>query len=429
MKMKRVLGFAAALVLAVSCLLCAGCSTPSVAMVVDGEEYTMGDYLAYMYNVISTDSQITNQLYMSYYGYGTDIDKWELSYGEPAEGETEAPKLSFDKYVEQMTKDFILRQKAVKNLLEKYELEWDAEQLKSVEEELKELSPNQFLNLGFNNERFINMYKGTSLNESALFKGLYDDGGLREVSDADERKWFDEHYYSYKIIEISLVDGENKALSADAIEKIEERLEKYQTLFNKNGKNGDAFDVAYRAYLADQKADEEASKTTTDSNGSTTTTTTTTSTTTTTTTTTTAADHDHDHDHEDDKADTEEAKPETATRNDYIDEDMDEELLKLLKEMKEGTATIKTYKKGGTTNTMAFVLRMDPEAERGKDEDGKAIDYYKDSHDQTLQYMKYDEMDKEIKEMVESLKEKVVYTERAIKAAKPKEMISTLYGI
>lgn len=426
MKIKRVLSFAVALVVAVSCLLCAGCSTPSIAMKVDDKEYTMGDYLAYMYNVISTDNQITNQLYMLYYGYGESMDKWELSYGEPAEGEKEAPKLSFNKYVEQMTKDQIIRQKAVEELLKKYELKWDDEQVKTVEEDLKEIKPDQFIALGFNNDRFINMYKAVSLNESSLFTGLYDDGGLREVSDADERKWFDEHYYSYKIIEISLVDQQNKDLKEDEITKIKTKLESYQALFNKNGKNGDAFDVAYRAYLADQKA-EEAAKTTTASTTSTTTTTTTAATTT--TTTTAANDHDHDHDHEDEKTEAEETTPETATRNDYIDEDMDEELLKVLKEMKEGSAAIKTYKKNGTTNTMAFVLRMDPEAERGKDKDGKAIDYYKDCHDQTLQYMKYDEMDKEIKELVETLKDKVVYTDRAIKAAKPKEMMTVLYGI
>ncbi len=379
MNSKRILCTALALTLAASCLLCAGCSTPSVAMQVDNKTYEMGDYLAYMYGTMFSDSTA----YMYLYYYGEDALSEKVTYGEDAE------TVTLSEYIVKTTQDTIIRQKALEDLLATYNISWDAEELKTVEESLKELKKDQFISLGFNNERYINMYKALSLNELSLFNGLYDDGGIREVSDEDERKWFDEHYYSYKIIEISLVDSNSKELSESEIAKIKTQLEGYLELYSKNGKNTEAFDVAYRQYLTDSETESE-----------------------------------EDTDTEKDAETSEEEKePETADRIDAIDEDMDEELLKVVKEIKEGDIGIKTYQKGGTTKTMALILRMDPEAERGKDEDGKAIDYYADSHSQTLQYMKYDELDKEINEKIAALKDKVTVSNRAIKAADPRDMI------
>ena len=63
MNIKRILCTALAVLLAVSCLLCSGCSTPSVAMQVDNKAYEMGDYLAYMYGTMYTDSTAYMYLY------------------------------------------------------------------------------------------------------------------------------------------------------------------------------------------------------------------------------------------------------------------------------------------------------------------------------------------------------------------------------
>ncbi len=383
MTMKRILCTMLALTLAAACLLFGGCSTPSVAMQVNGTTYEMGDYLAYMFETINADYQL--YIYYAYYGYGSeDIADQTFTYGEG----DDAQELSLDKYVKQLTKDTIIRQEAIKELLEQYKLEWDKELLKTAEEDLAELKPDTYLDLGFNNTRYTNMYKAIALNESSLFKGLYDDGGIKEVSDADERAWFDEHYFSYKAIEIPLVDSESsKALSDAEVAKIQTQLNGYLDLYNKNGKNGDAFDVAYRQYLADTTEEDE----------------------------------------KDTKEETEE-ELKTATRNDAIDEDMDEELVKVLKAMNKGEAAVKTYQKNGTTKTMALILRMDPEAERGTDKDGNAVDYYADSHDQTLQYMKYDELDKEIEAKVKEVADTVTVNERAIKAANPEAMLKLLLG-
>ncbi len=391
MTMKRILCAVLALTLSAVCLLFGGCSTPSVAMQVNDTVYEMGDYLAYMFESINADYQL--YMYYAYYGYGSeDLADQTYTYGEDDDAQT----MSLDEYVNRITKDSIIRQEAIRELMEQYEIEWDAELLKTAEESLNELTPDAYLDLGFNNTRYGNMYKAVALNESSLFTGLYDDGGIREVSDADERAWFDEHYFSYKIIEMSLIDSESGEELSDAeIAKIETQLNGYLNLYNQNGKNGDAFDVAYRQYLTDTTEEEEES--TEAENGSVT----------------------------DEELDEE---LETATRNDTIDEDMDEELVKVLKEMDEGEIAVKTYQKNGTTKTMALILRMDPEAERGTDENGNAVDYYADSHSQTLQYMKYDEMDEEIEKKAEEVAKTVTVNDRAIKAADPKAMLKLLLG-
>lgn len=390
MSIKRILCTALAITLAVSCVLFGGCSTPTVAMQVDDKVYEMGDYLAYMYGTMYTDQTA----YMYLYYYGEDAMSQTVTYGEDAE------EMTLSEYIVKTTQDNMIRQKAIEELMESYNIEWNAEDLKTIEEEVAELGANQFLDLGFNNERYINMYKAIYLNESSLFTGLYDDGGVKEISDEDERKWFDEHYLSYKIIEFSLVDSQtSKELSEDDIAKIKTQLEGYLDLYNKNGKNGDAFDVAYRQYLTDTETETDTdTKTETENH-----------------------DHDHDHDHAEEEEEVEE--PQTATRNDAIDEDMDEELVKVIKELGKGEIGIKTYQKNGTTKTMALILRMDPEAERGKDEAGNAIDYYADSHDQTLQYMKYEELAEEINAKVKELANTVTVNKSAINAADPKDMI------
>lgn len=388
MNMKRILCTVLALTLAVTCLLFGGCSTPSVAMRVNDTVYEMGDYLAYMFETINSDYQL--YMYYAYYGYGSkDIAAQTFSYGEG----DDAQKLSLNEYVKQLTKDTIIRQEAVKELMKQYKIEWDDELLKTAEENLGELKADAYLHLGFNNTRYSNMYKAVSLNETSLFKGLYDTDGVKEVSDADERKWFDEHYYSYKAIEIPLVNSESKELSDAEVTKIQTQLNGYLDLYNQNGQNGNAFDVAYRQYLADTAKEED--KKTADSSVT---------------------------------DESLEEEPKTATRNDVIDEDMDEELLKVLKTMAEGEIAVKTYKKNGTTKTMALILRMDPEAERGTDKDGKAVDYYADSHDQTLQYMKYDELDKEIEAKIKEVAKTLTVEERAIKAADPEAMLKLLLG-
>ena len=51
LKLKRLACAALSAVMLLTAAATAGCSTPKVAMTVDGTEYSSGDYLAYLYMV------------------------------------------------------------------------------------------------------------------------------------------------------------------------------------------------------------------------------------------------------------------------------------------------------------------------------------------------------------------------------------------
>ena len=385
MKLKRMLSIALGAALLISCLLMGGCSTPANALEVDGKVYTTGDYLAYVYNTVNTDYTA----YMYLYYYGADALSQTVSYDEDTE-------MTLEEYILQTAQDTMIRQKVLEDMLAENNLEWNAEELADLEENLKTLKTDAFISMGFNNERYINMVKAYSLNEYSLFYGLYGEGGSRAVSETDIRKYFDDNYLSYKSIEISLVNDDESELSEDEISAIQTRLQGYLNTFNAGEKTGAGFDKVYAQYVAD----EEAAAKTEDTD--------------TTTDTTTEA----------------EEEP-TATRNDIVAEQAsDEDLVKAIQAVEEGSAGIQTYLKNGTTKTMALIFRMDPEAERTEtteDEDGNevttAVDYYAEQKNTILQYMKYEEFDAEVQEKIDALGDKIVRHKRALNAPDLEEML------
>lgn len=400
MTLKRVMRTALALILAFSCLLCVACSTPAVAMEVGGKVYEMGDYLAYAFGTATAD--YNSYIYLSY--YGEQALSMDFTYGEGDDQQD----VSLKEYLILSTRDMMIRQKALEDMLAENKIEWDEELLKAAEDDLKELKPDSFINRGFTNERYVNMYKAFQLNEASLFDGLYNKGGVREVAETEIRKFFDENYLSYYMFEVSLVDDEKAALKDEIIKDYQERFDAYLETFNKSEKKIEDFQKIYRQFLADTAEEEEKDEDTQEDDK------------TEKATTETEADHDHDHDHDEEETTDSDKKEEeqTAERQDVVKvaDGVDEELVKAVEKITEGEAKVVTYKKGGTTNTLAFIFRMDPEAERGQDEDKKDIDYYEETRDQTLQHMKYEEFDKEVKERMETLKKDAVINERALKA-------------
>ncbi len=395
MKLKRFLCIALATILTISCLLFGGCSTPKYALEADGVKFEMGDYLSYLYAVLTTDSNVS--LYCYY--FGTEALGKTASYNDE--------NVTIEEYIKLSAQDSMIRQVALQNMLNEYGLKWDQDDLDDIEEQLEDLETDAFIALGFNNDRYIKTCKWLDLNESSLFFGLYGKGGQKEVAKDDIQKYFDDNYLSYKMIEVSLVDSNSKELSADEQTAIQTQLQKYLDAFNKGEKTGDGFDKnVYAPYLADEEAkeEEESDDSSTTADSSTTTT---------------------------DEEDEEEETP-TATRNDKFKEDFtDEDLLKAIESIPEGTAEIKTYQKNGTTKTMALIFRMDPEAERNTtDKDGniQVVDYVGDLNDTILQYMKFDEFNTEVEKEIDAIADSVVYHKNALNAADIKEMVYLLYG-
>lgn len=446
MKPMRLLSLVAAVILTIICLMTTGCSTPEYALEVGGKKYTTGDYFAYVYNVLNTD--MLTYYYLSYYG--------SSALTMPVAGNDSAD-ITLEQYIKDKAVDEMIRQAVLETMLTENNIAWDKDDLATAVSNLGGLKKDTFLQYGFNNERYINMYKATNLNETSLFYGLYDKGGKREISEEDIRKYFEENYLSYKIIEISLVKSDKSEMNETETKAVEDRLKGYLEMFNAGDKNGEGFDKVYQKYMADEEALKTTTTTTTTGTGTNTTTTVATTTTTVPTTTTVATTLAS-------GATTATTKPTTTTtttkpsaaRNDIVAEHADDEdLVKVIKEVAEGTAAIKTYKKGGSTKTMALIFRMDPEAERetkkeettttttgagattttaaittttvsgatgttttttGTTTEKEPVSYYEGQHDYIIQYMKYDEFNKEVEERITAVKATMIRHEAALNA-------------
>ena len=225
-----------------------GCSTPEYAMTVDGRQYTTGEYLAYLYNVYYSMAQNMAM----YQAYGMDPWAQTVPYGE---GDA-AENISTAEFIKRTAQDSIIRQKAIENLLEQKNIPLDAEKLAEVEETLAELGSNAYIAYGFNNESFAKMYKATQLNEWSLFYGTYDKGGVNPMSEEEIRKYFDDNFLSYKIIEFKLVDTSNQPLDDDVIQDYRDRLAKYLAEFEKLGVTSDNFDTVIKMKEEDDMPDD-----------------------------------------------------------------------------------------------------------------------------------------------------------------------------
>lgn len=451
MTLKRLLRTAVALLLVVACLFCAACSTPKVAMTVGGKDYEMGDYLAYLYCTVQPNIWFY-QYYAQQMGTGIlDSTDMGLTYGDS----TQAVTLS--EYIHYSTQDAIFYQRALELMMQDEGISWDKEELAKIEKQIKEAGykKDTFIQYGFSNDRYFNAFKAINLNEMSLFNGRYNKGGTQEVPEADIKDYFEKNYLSYFIIEESKVDSSGKELPTAEVDGLKEILGKVVSEFSKleaKDQTVDNFQKLYRQYLKDKeelekKLKEEADKqkeetdkeaqtgTTTTGTGTTTTakpttttttkptTTTTTVTTTTATGTTTTTTGNSGDKTESTNKDENKEEEKTLERTDSVIKETDEELVKKLKEIKEGTIELIEYKKGGKTDTVAVVYRLNPKDQRGKDKDGKEIDYYEESRDKTLQYLKYDTFTADVQAKVKALKATAELNDRAFKAVEMAKLL------
>ncbi len=429
--LKRAVTVLLALAMLCSALLMTGCSTPKVAMTVDGDKYTTGEYLAYLYNtfyqVYMAGSASSVPLYY-YEMYATDSDVWGQEYTY------EDQKYDLAGYIKAMAQDAVVRSVAVKRMMTEFGITLNEEDAKALADELAAMENDAFIELGFNNESYARMLEECNYNESGLFYALYGKGGKREVAETDVRKYFDDNYLSYFIISDALTDAKGNKLDDKAKAEVKKTFEEYLAMYEKDKD----FDAVLHKFEADEKAKAEAESnktTTTTGKGNTTPAATTTTAAATTTTegatttlnntttangaTTTTTAHDHDHEEE-----------EEEEHNHRVDVDSsaegNENLEKLIKEMKFGEIKILEYEDDSKTPTIALVLRMDPEADRGEDKDGKKIDYYAEQVETILYSMKFEEFNKEITAKMDTLKVEV--NKKAINAGDPVEFRKAFFG-
>ncbi len=398
--LKRILSGVLTLILVASLFLTTACSTPKVAMTVNDKEITMGEYLAYVYEA----------WYAVYYGgstplyyyetlYGTDIWSLDYNYGEGDDKTT----LKLQDYLRETAKDMAIRQVALEELMEKYDIEWDEEKRKEAEKSLAQMTDADVIAYGFNKASYTKAALALSLNENSLFYGLYDKGGDRAVSDQDIRKYYDENYLSYKCIEIALQDDKGEKLSDDKVKEKQELLEKYLKLY----KDGMEFDDVIAQYEKDtaekeetDKKDEPDKKDESDKKEET--------------------DNKDESDKEGDKEDSEEEEVDNRIDT-TIDAIGDKAVSDAVKNVKIGEASIQKFTTTAGVPMLALILRLDPD-EREKDYDGddnKETDYFEEQRQNILYSLKFEEFDKEVKAHIKDMDIEINKT--AIKMAKPKD--------
>lgn len=340
-----------------------GCSAPKLTLggtpdtvgKVGDITISTGEYLAYLYNIFY-NLYYSQGLYQAEQ-YGTDIWSETYPYGEGDDAE----ELSLVDYMHRMTQDTILRQIAVQQLLEENGLAYDAEDEAELDKDIEEnLVEDAYLPLGFNNENYIKMYKATSLGESSLFYGLYGAGGKREMGADDRRAYFDKNMLSYKMISKEMLDSNGADLSEKDQETIKTLLEGYLDLYNRTG--------------SFEKVVDEAN-----ANGA---------------------------------EEGEEITPSTDedNRRDNDATQMDEELVKVIRDIPVGKAKVVTYKAGGSTLTAALILRLDI---------NKPDTLYADMTEQIIYGAKYEEFDKDVTKRVDTLHAE--FNKGAIKKCDPRK--------
>lgn len=405
--MKKILSAVLAVVmLAMVCLT--GCSTPEIAMTVGDKDYTTGEYLAYLSNAYN--EIYYNQLYYYMYsGNYTEEQLWDMTF--PYGAEDEQVELSLAEYVKRYAQDTIIRQKALEDMMAKYSITISDEDMKEFEKSVEGLTDAAVIDMGYNAKHYRSMALAVSYNESTLFKGLFDVGGKQGTTKEELRKYFEENYFSFKRIEFSLADSEGNKLKDDEIKKIRTTLEGYLKAYEKDKD----FDAVIKQYQADEAA--KTSTTTTTGTGTTTTTAATTTTTSAATTTTTTATNTTIATGTSTSGSTTTTTDPNLLNIEGANHYSDEDFLKVLKDLKVDEVKIVEYKKNGTTDTIALVLRLDPEKANGKD-------YYENSHEGILSNAKYEEFNEMVQKVIDGLK--VEYSDRAIDMCDPKDLYSSL---
>lgn len=333
----------------------------------DGQTLSTGEYLAYIYNEI-------NNIYSYYSQYGMDASTETFTYGE---GEDAKEDLSLLEYVALSTPDNIKAQIALDKLMADNGIQFTEKDYEKfddlhsayhgLKDEKAAYQPGFALPLGISDEHYWSVYEKLTLNYYKAYYGLYGKGGVKEVKDKEIRKYFDDNYLSFKIINLNLTKTENdKTVDMTDKEKKAElqKLEGYLKICNEKG-----FEKAMDQYNKDiADKDEEV-----------------------------------------------EASTDEQNRQNNDANDMDENLAKAIRKLKVGKAEIVEYKSGGTDACAALILRLDPN-------DSKTL--YEDSYEDILYSLKFEEYEKLVEEKTAEVK--IEFNQDVVDTCTPQQMMEDM---
>ncbi len=398
--MKRALCLALCLALAV---MAVGCSTPKVAMTVGDTEYTTAEYLAYLY-------QNASQIYQ-YYSYFGDVstmwdqtmpyeNPYDMSEEEETSEASEASEaetgttatgagveikdngIAIPEYIKTATKDQLVFLTALKAVMDENGLKISDDDLKAAETALASYQEADLLDKGFSLENFKKMYLATTYYEDTVYDGMFGVKGKQATKQADIDKYFDDNYLAYEIIQVALVDTDGNALTDEEIAAKKADLEGYRNVFYATGD----FDEAIAAYDSATAADSEDTE---------------------------KKEYDTDYDGEP-KENVTSNNSQNVQTVDAGSDNADQDLVKLVRSVKEGEVAIAEYNQNGKSKMAALVYRIDP--------DGKGRDTYRaDSTDAIIRTLRESDFKALVKAKVDALEPTVSVNKRAVKMCDPKD--------
>lgn len=327
-------------------ILClVACSTPKVALTVDGKAYSTGEYLAYLMDTFQQMYYGGEQPLYAIAQQGMDV--W--AYTEEYEGKT----LDLAAYMKEATIDNIVKQKAIENMMAKENVKADEDLVKNVQTQMLDVvDEDKLLSYGFNKESYTKMCMAVYCNYMSLFLARYDKDGTSPVPEKDIRQYFEDNYLSIKMISEEMMADE-KEMSKDEQAKVKKELQKYLDMYNSGKKTFNEVIAQYN-YDTSTSSDKKLEKL------------------------------------------TDEDTRQILEVKSYDDKDF----TNAIKKIPEGKAELVTYKAGGDTLTAAIILRMDPE----KGEGDAYKDVFKNNRENILISIKGDTFDADIKKVADELK-------------------------
>ncbi len=331
----------------------------------DGQEISTGEYLAYLYMNFSNVYQ--NYYYYEQYG----MDPWEqmvpYETGEVDEdGEEITENLLLADYIVRITQDTIKQQIVLDKMIKDEGLSWLEEEQKDIEEELAETEPNLYLSVGINDEHFASVYKKVMLNQRGAFFSRYGEGGTQEIKETELKKYFKENYLSYKMISTTLTttddEGNSEEMTAKEKKAAKKTLNGYLEIAEEKG-----FEKAMDQYNKDNTGEDEEAP---------------------------------------------EATKDEDNRQNVDATEMDEYLVKAIRNLKVGEMKVVEYKSGGSTPTAALIQRLDIN-------DPKSL--YEDSIENIIIALKSEGFTEEVEKAAKELN--ITFNEKVIEECDPKDFL------
>ena len=242
MKMKNILKTAAVLSAAAVMFSASGCADTTWSIKTDTSTLTNG-----------------NWIYYTYTSYNSAMSKIKEDSGESfdiKDKNLDDVKVEGKKIVDWISEDAkksAIAQLTVEKLAADKKIEVDEEELNSIEEQYLyyyNMGQSFYEKLGVSSDTFANVEVKTQYLSDLIFKNIYGEGGEKEVTDDELKKYFTDNYTDYYYIAYPLTEMDDEGNTVDVSDEtkdtITENFAKYAKILNDDGSDTAAVEEQFK---------------------------------------------------------------------------------------------------------------------------------------------------------------------------------------